>query len=587
MEEIKLHQFAEKLDLQTYSPRSIKTYCDDVARFFTWLSEHGGLQSLDEVNERHLSAYHAHLQYGKTVKGTYLATTTLHHRLFAVKLFYRIMYQERLIRHDYAHLITPPRQKRRLPKNIPGERDISAMLDSVKPTTLLDIRNRAILELLYATGIRNMELRLLTLEDLNLPERTLFIHGKGEKDRVVPLGSWVVPYLTEYLEVVRPKLLRGKKSDLLFVTKSGNEIPAENLCYIVRTRAQAAGISQRLNPHTCGTPARPTCCGAEPISATYRSCSDMPNCQRRRYIRMSTSRCLKRRIDSFILERRQATMQVEFTDFLRAIRPRYAAETWKGKRWQLMSFEMWLLRNKHRFSELAQADIENFIIGMKCCRAHKVNLIATLRQFYDFHDTTPNPAAAVTIRSERGRRLYKIPSAREITSRIAALTSQDALIELRDRFMVEFAYGSGLRRGEIMKIDVDDIDRTERVACVTGKGDRSRMVPLTEKCCGMLREYLSIRKAAHGPVFVNLQTGRRLSCNHISKVFRRRLGYKTHAMRHACATHLLQNGCDVRIVQELLGHQKIDTTGIYTHLKTGDLRRAVERNHPRNKIPET
>jgi integrase/recombinase XerD len=250
MEEIKLHQFAEKLDLLAYSPRSVKTYCDDVARFFVWLAEHEGLTSLDDVNERHLSAYHTHLQYGKSAKGTYLSTTTLHHRLFAVKLFYRIMYRERLIRQNYEHLIAPPRQKRRLPKNVPGEREIAAMLDLIEPTTLLDIRNRAILELLYATGIRNMELRLLALEDLNLQEKTLFIHGKGAKDRIVPLGSWVVPYIAEYLEVVRPKLLRGKKNDLLFVTKSGNAIPAENLCYIVRTRAKAAGISQRLNPHT-------------------------------------------------------------------------------------------------------------------------------------------------------------------------------------------------------------------------------------------------------------------------------------------------------------------------------------------------
>jgi integrase/recombinase XerD len=221
-----------------------------VARFFNWLSDHEDLKSLDEVNERHLSAYHAHLQYGKTKKGAYLASTTLRHRLFAVKLFYRVMYQERLVKHDYAHLITPPRQKQRIPKNVPSERDVASMLDKVEPTTLLGIRNRALLELLYATGIRNMELRLLTLEDLNLAERTLFIHGKGAKDRLVPVGAWVVPYLMEYLEAVRPKLLRGKKSELLFVTKSGNKIPAENLCYIVRTRAKEAGLSQRLNPHS-------------------------------------------------------------------------------------------------------------------------------------------------------------------------------------------------------------------------------------------------------------------------------------------------------------------------------------------------
>jgi integrase/recombinase XerC len=280
-------------------------------------------------------------------------------------------------------------------------------------------------------------------------------------------------------------------------------------------------------------------------------------------------------------------MRDEFTDFLRHIRPRCAAETWKGKRWRLMSFERWLFRNECRFDELEQADIESFLADIKCCRAHKVNFTATLRQFYDFHGISPNPAATVTVKSERGRRLYKIPSAGEIATRIDSLTCQDALIEIRDRLMIGFAYGSGLRRGEIVTLDIDDIDRTGRVACVTGKGGRSRMVPLTEECCGLLREYLSIRKTVHGPVFVNLQTGRRLSCSHISKIFRRRFGYKTHAMRHACATHLLQNGCDVRIVQELLGHRKISTTGIYTHLNTGKLRRALELNHPRNKQPDT
>lgn len=279
-------------------------------------------------------------------------------------------------------------------------------------------------------------------------------------------------------------------------------------------------------------------------------------------------------------------MQDEFTDFLRHIRPRYASETWKGKRWQLMPFERWVHKRKRHFADLDKTDLQGYILCLKTCRTHKVNLAATLRQFYDFHRISPNPAAEIIVKPQRGRRLYKLPTERELSEKIADLTGADALIELRDRLMVEFAYGSGLRRGEILKLNVDDIDQTERVAYVTGKGDRSRMVPLTARCCKMLREYLSIRKAAHGPVFVNHQTDRRLSQNHISKLFRRRLGLKTHAMRHACATHLLQNGCDLHIVQELLGHQKINTTGIYTHLKTGDLRQAVERNHPRGKKPE-
>jgi integrase/recombinase XerC len=276
-------------------------------------------------------------------------------------------------------------------------------------------------------------------------------------------------------------------------------------------------------------------------------------------------------------------MEAEFLDFLRHIRKRYASETWKGKRWQLMPFEAWLCKCKRRFDNLDKADIEGYILGLKSCRAHKINIAATLRQFYDYLGISPNPAADITIKPQRGRRLYNLPDERELMSRITALSCQDALIELRDRLMIEFAYGSGLRRGEILKLNVDDIDQTERIAYVTGKGERSRMVPLTFQCCEMLREYLSIRKAAHGPVFVNFRTGRRLTQTHISKIFHKRIGYKTHAMRHACATHLLQNGCNLRIVQKLLGHSKIDTTGIYTHLKTGDLRKAIDNAHPRGK----
>jgi integrase/recombinase XerD len=249
MEKIRLHQFGEKMELHGYSPRSIKAYGDDVRRFFTWLKEHENIEKLDDVLPEHLSAFHAYLQYEKSTRGTYLGTTTIHHRLFALKTFYQIMYKERLIKHDYAALITPPKQKRHLPRNVPGEKELASMLDNIKPVNILEIRNRAILEVLYATGIRNMELCNLKLDDLNISERTLFIKGKGAKDRIVPLGSWVMPYLMEYLEAARPKLIKKKKTDLIFVSKSGRPIPAANLIYIISTRAQAAGVQQRVTPH--------------------------------------------------------------------------------------------------------------------------------------------------------------------------------------------------------------------------------------------------------------------------------------------------------------------------------------------------
>jgi integrase/recombinase XerC len=275
-------------------------------------------------------------------------------------------------------------------------------------------------------------------------------------------------------------------------------------------------------------------------------------------------------------------MENDFKDFLQHIQQLYAKETHKAKGWQIGAFYRWLVKHERHYSNLTGSDIESYILRLKCCRENKINILNTLRQFYDYHGIDPNPTTEIIIKPMRKRKLYKVPAPAEITRKIRSIHSPDALVELRDRLMVELAYGSGLRRGEIMRLDVEDLRLNEQTAYITGKGDRRRIVPLTSSCCEMLKEYLITCKTAGGPVFTNIFTGRRLSLNHISKIFHTRTGIHTHAYRHACATHLLQNGCDIRMVQELLGHHKIDTTQIYTHLKTGDLRKALTMSHPRS-----
>jgi integrase/recombinase XerC len=164
---------------------------------------------------------------------------------------------------------------------------------------------------------------------------------------------------------------------------------------------------------------------------------------------------------------------------------------------------------------------------------------------------------------------------------IAGVPDLDTEISLRNRLMIELAYGSGLRRCEIVGLDIEDIDLAGKTARVTGKGRKVRIVPLTEKSIELLRRYLSLRHASRGPLIISMNTGRRLAIRHVSKLFKRLTGHNTHRFRHACATHLLQNGCNLRYIQQLLGHVKCSTTEIYTAVDRSRLSAIVAANHPR------
>jgi integrase/recombinase XerD len=251
MEEIFLHIFAEKLELLGYSKRSIKDYPYDFGLFLRYLTEKENVTSIHDITPEHITAYHTYLQYAKFRHGRHLSTATVVKRLEVVRKFYSVMHSEGLIEQDYAPLVEKPKKRRSLPRHVPTEKDMLALLEAIPADDPLAKRDRAMLELLYATGLRNQELRTLPLDSLDLTEKTLFVTGKGSKDRVVPVGDWVMPYLLEYLETVRPKLVNPREpSDLLFVTKNGRMFNHSNFGVIVWKYARKAGLEIPITPHS-------------------------------------------------------------------------------------------------------------------------------------------------------------------------------------------------------------------------------------------------------------------------------------------------------------------------------------------------
>ena len=190
----------------------------------------------------------------------------------------------------------------------------------------------------------------------------------------------------------------------------------------------------------------------------------------------------------------------------------------------------------------------------------------------------------------------------EIDALLGAVTGTDALAQ-RDRALLELLYGTGIRIGEAVALDLADLDLDAALVRVFGKGSKERVVPVGRAACAALTAYLRdgrlevrarARRAPDGdPVFVNAR-GTRLSRQSAWTIVRR-AGERValddrlspHVLRHSCATHMLEHGADLRVVQELLGHASISTTQIYTKVTPSHLREQYEKAHPRaRRTPE-
>ncbi|MEW6552991.1 MAG: site-specific tyrosine recombinase XerD [Actinomycetota bacterium] len=163
---------------------------------------------------------------------------------------------------------------------------------------------------------------------------------------------------------------------------------------------------------------------------------------------------------------------------------------------------------------------------------------------------------------------------------------------LRDRAILETLYGTGIRISELTGLDLEDVDLAEGELRVLGKGSRERVVPIGSAAAAALREYMAVgrsrlaRTASQRAVFLNQRGGRltRQGAWELVKKYARRAGLEgrmtPHTLRHGYATHLLENGADLRYIQELLGHASISTTQIYTHVSKARLREEYLRAHP-------
>jgi integrase/recombinase XerD len=244
-----IDQFADSLWLSDgLAKNTIESYRRDIVQLDSWLVR-SKRPLIDKVGAEDLQAFLAHRIEARRASPRSTARLTS-----AMKRFYQYLIRERLIADDPSLRLESPKLTRSLPKSL-SEKDVDALIAAPDTNTALGLRDKAMLETLYASGLRVTELVTLKIAQLSLDMGVVRVMGKGSKERLVPLGEAAVDVLQRYLETARVELLGGRTSDNLFITQRRSTGDAEAMTrqmfwYLIKRYALIADIRVPISPHT-------------------------------------------------------------------------------------------------------------------------------------------------------------------------------------------------------------------------------------------------------------------------------------------------------------------------------------------------
>ena len=241
--EAELDRFCDVLWLEDgLSPRSLESYRRDLNQLFEWLSKRG--VTPDGAGKAEIELFLAHRIVEQEV-----AARSAARQLTAIKRYFRWQLREGRRQEDPTLTVDAPRLPKLLPKSL-SESEVEALLAAPDIDTAYGLRDRAMLEALYAAGFRVSELVALPLAAVSMTEGVVRIFGKGGKERLVPLGEESIAWIGRYLKDSRPVLIKGRACEGLFVTERGSTMTRQMFWMLIKRYAQRAGVMTSLSPHT-------------------------------------------------------------------------------------------------------------------------------------------------------------------------------------------------------------------------------------------------------------------------------------------------------------------------------------------------
>jgi integrase/recombinase XerD len=241
-----LLEFLAYLELERgLSRNTLNAYRTDLLQYGDYLRE-TGIDAV-RVTPQQMADYAADLSSGDP--GERLASATVHRKTAALRSFYKHLRREELITDDPTAGMASPKRSKKLP-NVLNQAEVSKLLNAPRGDSPQVYRDRAILEVMYACGLRASEVVGLEVTDIDTHEGMLRARGKGNKERIVPLGSQAIAAIGQYFRSGRSQLVKGRSEKALFVNFRGVAMTRQGLYKIVQGHARSAGLADRMSPHT-------------------------------------------------------------------------------------------------------------------------------------------------------------------------------------------------------------------------------------------------------------------------------------------------------------------------------------------------
>jgi integrase/recombinase XerD len=221
---------------------TIISYREDLNTYLDFIAK-SDIEALSKISKNNITNF----MFSQKERG--IAVNSIARRLAAIRMFHRFLTRERIVKDDPSTLIDSPKLWKRIPETLTIN-EVESLIAQPDVRSSQGVRDRAILETLYATGMRVSEAVNLKKDNVNLDIGFLRCVGKGDKERVIPIGKKAIASINKYLEAARPKFLKDKESEFLFVSRIGKKISRQSFWKILKKYAKLARIKKPIKPHT-------------------------------------------------------------------------------------------------------------------------------------------------------------------------------------------------------------------------------------------------------------------------------------------------------------------------------------------------